>query len=65
MDHEDIASDDSFEDVPESEFLNLPISFHTAKSNYDMVGEEVPEEKDKISLDLYPHLFVDVVHVAI
>jgi superfamily II DNA helicase RecQ len=65
MDHEDIASDDSFEDVPESEFLNLPISFHDAKSNYDMVGEEVPEEKDKISLDLYPHLFVDVVHVAI
>ena len=65
MDQEDIASEDSFEDVPESEFLNLPISYHAAKSNYDMVGEEVPEEKDKISLDLYPHLFVDVVHVAI
>ena len=30
-----------------------------------MVGEEVPEEKDKISLDLYPHLFVGVFHVAI
>ena len=37
----------------------------TCTINYDMVGQEVPEEKDKISLDLYPHLFVDVVHNAI
>lgn len=65
MDQEDIAIDDSFEDVAESEFLNLPISYHTAKNNYDMAGEEVPEEKDKISLALYPHLLNDLVHHAI
>ena len=52
----------SFEDLPESEFLNLSIPSHIAQKNYDMAGKEVTEEEDEISLATYSHLLSDEVH---
>ena len=52
----------SFEDLPESEFLNLSILSHIAQKNYDMAGKEVTEEEDEISLATYSHLLSDEVH---
>ena len=52
----------SFEDLPESEFLNLSIPSHIAQKNYDMAGKEVTEEENEISLATYSQLLSDEVH---
>ena len=52
----------SFDDLPESEFLNLNFPSHIAQKNYDMAGKEVTEDEDEISLAIYSHLLSDEVH---
>ena len=52
----------SFDDLPETEFLNLRIPSHIAQKNYDMAGKEVTEDEDEISLAIYSHLLSDEVH---
>ena len=52
----------SFDDLPETEFLNLSIPSHIAQKNYDMAGKEVTEDEDEISLAIYSHLLSDEVH---
>ena len=52
----------SFDDLPETEFLNLSIPSRIAQKNYDMAGKEVTEDEDEISLAIYSHLLSDEVH---
>ena len=54
------AVEDSFEDLQESELLNLPLSSSVAKKNYEMAGDIVDE--DQISIAAYSHLLNDQVH---
>ena len=60
---QDIDSDeDVLKEAEETEeVLNLSISSVVAKRNYDMAGEEVPEEEDKISIADNGHLLSDKV----
>ena len=57
--------EDSFEDLQESELFNLAISSSVAKKNYDMAGQDVPEDEDQISIAAYSHLLSDQVHQCI
>ena len=61
---QDIDSDeDILKEAEETEeVLNLSISSVVAKRNYDMAGEEVPEEEDNISIADNGHLLSDKVH---
>ena len=54
--------EDSFDDIEESELVELTISSCVAKTNYDMAGVEVPEDNDQISIVKYAHLLNDYVH---
>ena len=57
--------DDSLEELEESEFIDLPISSQTAKMNYAMAGQVVPEAEDQISIAAHCHLLNDRVHIYI
>ena len=54
--------EETFEDLQESELFILAISTSNAKKNYDMAGEEVPEDEDQISIAVNSHLLNDQVH---
>ena len=57
--------DDSLEELEESEFIDLQISSQTAKMNYAMAGQVVPEAEDQISIAAHCHLLNDRVHIYI
>ena len=68
MDFEDTeefqnSDEESFDEVEEeSRCSNLPADYLNAQKNYDMAGQEVPEEQDQISIADHHHLLNDVVH---
>ena len=55
-------SDEESFDEGEEECSTLPVDYLNAQKNYDMAGQEVPEEQDQISISDHQHLLNDVVH---
>ena len=60
-----VSDEESFDELEESGFVNLSVTSLSAKKNYAMAGQEVPEEKDHITMAGRQHLLSDKVHLCL